>query len=175
MQSENKIMLNDCFDKYINNELSISIDDESRKILPWSKYEEQLLKKWGSDCRHRSGNHDSKGASNKIKYATFGIPTILIPIILGGFSSVFPCHSLVYGVAMMCSGAISAVNMFFNFGRKSEVHYNFACMYFELSNEIESELIKPKKFRMSCSVYVEKIKHKYNNLLKQAPALSNVH
>ena len=148
-----------------------SIDDENRKELPWETREEKLLLKWCDDCRKRSKAHDMKGKKNKIKFAIFGIPSILIPIILGGVASVVPCYSIIYSTVMMGSGLISGVSMFFNFGKKEQEHFNFMNKFFELANEIESELSKPKRFRVACDVYVEKIKQEYNSLCKHSPTL----
>jgi len=69
-----------------------SVDDENRKELPWELREEKLLLKWCDDCRKRSKEHDVKGKTNKLKFAIVGIPSIVIPIILGGVASVAPCH-----------------------------------------------------------------------------------
>jgi hypothetical protein len=148
-----------------------SIDDETRKELPWELREEQLLLKWCDDCKKKSIEHDIKGKKNKVKFAIFGIPSILIPIILGGVASIVPCHSLLYSLGMMGSGLFSGIAMFFNFGKKEASHFEYMNKFFELANEIESELSKPKRFRIACDVYVEKIKQKYNSLNKQSPTL----
>jgi len=58
----------------------------------------------------------------------------------------------------MCSGLFSGIGMFFNFGKKEHTHFEYANKFFELSNEIESELSKPKRMRVACDVYMEKIK-----------------
>jgi hypothetical protein len=148
-----------------------SVDDINRKELPWEKREEKLLMQWCADCKKRSHSHDAKGKQNKIKFAVFGIPSILIPIILGGVASVIPCHSIIYSVAMMTSGLFSGINMFFNFGGKERDHNAFMNKYFELKVDIESELSKPKRHRIACDVYVERVKLQYNSLCKHSPTL----
>jgi hypothetical protein len=72
---------------------------------------------------------------------------------------------------MMLSGLFSGISMFFNFGKKTELHSNYSNKYFELANEIDSELIKPKRFRVACDVYMERTKLRYNSLCKHSPAL----
>jgi hypothetical protein len=145
--------------------------DNDRKELPWENREEKLLLSWCENCKKRSKEHDVRGKKNKIKFAVFGIPSILIPIILGGFASVVPCHSIIYSVGMMLSGLFSGVSMFFNFAKKTELHFQFSTKYFELANEIDSELIRPKRFRVACNVYMERTKLQYNSLCRNAPTL----
>ena len=67
-----------------------SKDDMNRKELLWEKREEIVLYKWCEDCKIRSINHYDKGKCNKILYSILGIPPIIIPIVLGGVSSVIP-------------------------------------------------------------------------------------
>ena len=43
--------------------------------------------------------------------------------------------------------------------------------FFELSNEIETELSKPKRHRIACDVYMEKIKQEYVKYCGQSPSL----
>lgn len=148
-----------------------SEDDHTRKELPWETRGEKILLNWYEDCKKRSKAHDLKGKRYKNHYAVFGIPSILIPIILGGVSSIVPCNSIIYSLGMMTSGLFSGTNLFFNFGKQTACHQQFSAKYFELSTEIESELSKPKRFRVACDVYIERIKNKYNSLCTQAPNL----
>ena len=148
-----------------------SVDDDQRKELLWERREESLLLQWCEDCKSRSGQHEKKGNLNKTKFGLFSIPSILIPIILGGVSSVVPCHSLIYSLGMMSAGLLGGINAFFNFGKKESEHFEFMNRFFELANEIESELSKPKRHRIACDVYVEKIKQIYNKLCSASPTL----
>jgi hypothetical protein len=169
-EEANEISIN-CDDSGRRENTPTSVDDLNRRELLWEKREEKLLMQWCKDCQKRSHSHDVKGKQNKIKFAMFGVPSILIPIVLGGVASMVPCHSIIYSVAMMCSGLFSGINMFFNFGGKERDHNAFMNKYFELSVEIESELSKPKRFRIACDVYVERVKLIYNGLCKTSPSL----
>lgn len=148
-----------------------SLDDENRKELLWEKREEDILRGWCKDCRNRSIQHDIKGKQNKLKFGLFGVPAMLIPIVLGGISSIVPCHSLVYSLMMMVTGIFSGISVFFNFGKKEQLHFEYVNRFFELANEIDAELSKPKKNRVACDVYMEKIKHEYGNYCSNSPTL----
>lgn len=158
-------------DRDSNEHTPSSVDDINRKELLWERREEKLLLKWCDDCEVRSKAHEVKGNKHKLKYAIFGIPSILIPIVLGGVAPLVPCHSIAYSIGMMCSGLFSGVSMFFNFGKKQQSHHHFSTKFFELSNEVQSELSKPKRHRIACDVYLEKIKQEYTSLVKNSPNL----
>ena len=148
-----------------------SKDDPSRVEMLWEQRGESVLLRWCDECEKRTIQHKIHGKRNKLRYAVFGIPTILIPIVLGGVHSVVPCHSLLYGLAMMAAGLFSGVNMFFNFGKKQQAHFDYMNKFEELSNEIQAELCKPKRHRVACDVYLEKIKQHYGALLSQSPLI----
>jgi len=148
-----------------------SKDDSNRKELLWEKREENVLSEWHKDCMIRSKMHDKKGKQNKLKFGLFAVPTIVIPIILGGLSPIVPCHSLSYSVGMMSAGIFSGVNAFFNFGKREQEHFEYSHKFFDLGNEIEAELCKPKRHRIACDVYLEKIKQEYNKYCCHSPPL----
>tara|TARA_R110000822_G_scaffold186035_4_gene325167 strand:+ start:9593 stop:10105 length:513 start_codon:yes stop_codon:yes gene_type:complete len=148
-----------------------SKDTESRKELLWESREEQLLLKWCDDCEIRSTNHEIKSKKNKVKFIIFQLPAIILPIVLSGLSPLISCDSLFYSLAMMSIGLISGIGMFFNFGKKSQTHGDYSNKFFEIKTEINTELSKPKSYRIACDVYLEKTKQQYNNLVKTSPTL----
>jgi hypothetical protein len=148
-----------------------SRDDSHRQEMMWEKREENLLLAWSSDCKKRSNKHEMKGNQNKMKYGMFGVPSILIPILIGSLAQVIACHSLEYSLGIASSGLFSAINMFFNFGKKAQTHYEYSNKFFELANEIQSELAKPRRHRIACDVYLEQIKLKYQSLCSESPNL----
>ena len=148
-----------------------SLDDEQRKELLWERREEELIQKWIDDCKVRSLRHGKKAKQYKIRYASVGLPSILIPIVLGGLSPVIPCNTLEYSLVLMMAGLFSGVSMFFNFGKKEVEHATYSNKFFKLVNDIEMELSKPKRHRVACDVYMEKIKNEYNALVLSSPDL----
>lgn len=148
-----------------------SLDDEQRKELLWEKREEQLIQKWIDDCKNRSDKHAKKAKQYKLKYACVGLPSVLIPIILGGLSPVVQCHSLEYSLILSSAGLFSGCLMFFNFGKKEMEHNTYSNKFFKLVNEVEMELSKPKRHRIACDVYMERVKNEYNSLVMSSPDL----
>ena len=145
--------------------------DLVRKELLWETREETLLQVWCENAKARSINHKRLGKRQKLKYTVFGIPSIAIPIVLGGLSQAFPCHSILTQGGLAIAALFSSINLFFNFGAKEQLHFEFCNKYFTLCTEIKSELSKPKSKRQSCDAFLEKIKGEYNNLVSQSPVL----
>ena len=150
---------------------STSHDDLYRKELLWEKREEKIFIKWLENCRIKSKKHDTKTKICKLKYGICSIPAITIPIIVSGLSSSISCDSTENSILMMITALFTCMNTFFNYGKRQEKHEQYTNKYFELANEIESELSKPKRHRIACDVYMEKIKQKYNNLHATEPNL----
>jgi len=146
-----------------------SVDDSQRKELLWEKREEILLLNWCDACIKKSKQHEAKGKENKTKYGLFAVPAILIPIILGGLSQVMPCHSLGYSLGIMSAGLFGGINTFFNFGKKMQLHFEYANRFAELAVDIQAELAKPKRHRIACNLYVGQSKMKYQGLSSSAP------
>ena len=133
-----------------------------------------MLHEWRKDCKDRSNKHEVKGKKNKIKFALFGIPSIMIPVILGGVSSIVPCHSLVYTLGMMMTGLFGGIGMFFNFGKKEQSHFEYMNKFFELANEIEAELSKPKRMRIAWMFIWKKLNRSMESTALNLP-LCNYH
>jgi hypothetical protein len=148
-----------------------SIDNPDRKELLWESRQEELLKQWCDDCKIKSVRHDIHGKRNKIKFIVFAIPSILTPIVLGGVSSFVPGNSLIYSVGMLVSGIFNGIGIFFNFGKKTQLHFEYSNKFSELATDIETELCKPKTHRLACDVYLERTKLQINVLCGQAPNL----
>jgi len=147
-----------------------SCDDINRKELLWESREEDLLKKWAIQMKENSIAHGKKARSTKKLYALFGLPSTLIPITLSGLSSLH-IDPLTNSLLMILTGSLIGISTFFNLGKKFSTHFEYEHKYSELSMELEKELRKPKKHRLACDVYMEKIYMKYNGLNERAPAV----
>lgn len=97
------------------------------------------------------------------------MPSVLIPIILGGLSSIIPCNSLASSVVLMVAGLFFGITMFFDFAQKQEEYSNTANKFFELNTNIAAELSKPKSHRVACDVYLERIKNRYSAIVLLSP------
>lgn len=152
------------------NSQNSSKDDPNRRELLWDRREEVIFREWIKQSKAKVDFHQNKAKSCKIKNACLSIPAILIPIISSGLSGILPCSSMENSILMMIVGVLNCVDTFFDYGRRREKHEVFSNRYFSLVNEVESELSKPKRDRIACDLYLEKIKSMFNTLHLTEPS-----
>ncbi len=146
-----------------------SLDDSNRQELLWETREETLLLSIQNKCDRQSDWHEKAGYSKKRLYVLFGIPTTIIPLVTASLTQMKGVDPLVITCLMLVVGILTGVNTFFNFGKQRQSHFEFAGKYQELSLEIGVELCKPKKNRIACDVFLERMSSKFNQLNNNAP------
>lgn len=146
-----------------------SKDDEHRKELLWENREEELLLKWKNEMYENSSQHRKSGKRFKKLYAIFGVPATLIPIIMSGLTPQLEDYPLAQSLLMITTGTLVGISTFFNLGKRFTQHFEYEHRYDELAREIEKELNKPKRHRLACDVYMERIYMKYSGLNASAP------
>jgi len=150
---------------------SLSVDDPNRREVLWETRLEDLCKKWKEDSLSRSAEHDKKAREMKRKGTYLSIPSIVIPLILSGISNITSDLPLVNSSLMAFVSILTGVNVFFNFPKKQQQHFEYSAKFFKLSIDVEKEMSKRKKNRIAADVYLEKISNDYNNLTFNAPPL----
>ena len=153
------------------SESSESKDDTERKELLWTGKQEQILKEWKAEMIQRSEFHGLKGRKYRKLYNLFGLPSVIIPIVLSALSDTLKKenYDLINALLLLSAGVFAGVNAFLNFGKKFANHIEFENRYDELARRIDKELAKPKKNRLACDVYMEKIQLRYSSLNVRAP------
>ena len=71
-----------------------SHDDTSRKELLWENREENIIEEWRQRCLVRSEAHGVKGKIMKRRYTYCSIPSILIPVVTSGLSTILQPYPL---------------------------------------------------------------------------------
>ncbi len=159
--------------EHILDSESRSKDDPNRKELLWEHREEDFLKKITSACEKQSKLHRIKGKLFKKLYSAFGVPSMLIPIVLSGLTDQLHDYKLVQSLLMIATGTLTGISTFFNFGKKYQEHFDYENKYAGLAGDISTELCKPKRHRIACDVYLERIRLLYSNLNTNAPIVDN--
>ena len=148
------------------------IPNPPRVDMPWTDVIEQELLDLEGRCVEYSQSHTCAMKTAKCRYTVFGLPSMLIPLVTGGIGSYIPVeYEWISSTALILTAINSAIIQFFNFGNKQNKHSEVSNRYTELAGMIKIELAKPKTFRISCDVFMERITVKYQNLQKSAPDL----
>ena len=146
-----------------------SLDNSSRTEMLWTEKPEKQLSSWKKEIDLKSKHHNKIGKKNKKLYTATGIPSIVIPLVIAGLNGIVDILPITISILMICSSVISTIASFMNFGKKSQVHFDYDSKYNELSLIIELELCKKKIDRIACDVFLERIFQKYNALNSSAP------
>jgi len=146
-----------------------SEDDINRKELLWENREEIQILKWKEIMILKKNNHNNNGKLNKKLYYIFGIPTIIIPLILGSLNGVVELNEITFTFLMIANSIVAGLNTFMNFSKKSRLHFEFSSKYAEVIVDIDKELSIPKAHRLAADVFIEQIVCKFNSMNNYAP------
>jgi len=146
-----------------------SEDDPLRKELLWEKREEVQILKWMNEMICKKNKHHKKGMLNKKMFYLFGVPNIVIPLIIGGLNGVVDLSEITLTILMISNSIIAGINTFMNYSKKTQLHFEFETKYNELAVSIEKELAIPKKNRVAADVFLERVEKTYNHLNAYAP------
>jgi len=151
------------------NSLSSSLDREREEVL-WETRNQDLLKKWGVECKTLCKQHKTKAKKNKRMYVIVALPCMIIPIT----SSIIQPHiqnQFVLSILMLITGVLSTVNTFFNFSAKREKHNEADRLYEELSLGIDEILATKKKHRQAADITLRTTLLKLNHISSISPPL----
>ena len=150
---------------------SSSEDNIDRVELLWDSRNQDLIVHWGNECKETAKLHNRAGKKFKRLYNIIGLPTMILPVTLGSFSSQLAVSPITQSILMLCSGALSTISQFFDFSGRSAAHFEYEARYSELAAGIDVELVKPKAHRLAADVFLEHCMNERNRLGSSAPVL----
>ncbi len=142
----------------------------------WTSEIESLVMRWKDQVEKLSYVHQESGYITKVRYYRLAIPSIVLPFIMTLVSQNLyndnenPGH-IVDGVAFMVTSVLSALTVFFGYSQSCEQHFQFCSRYTDISNRIDSELARRRKFRTPSDVFITEMKCTIENLNDSAPQL----
>jgi hypothetical protein len=142
----------------------------------WTKDIEELIKRWKDQTEKLSHVHQESGYINRTRYYRLAIPSILLPFVMTLVSQNLysgtndPAH-IVDGVMFMTTSILSALVLFFNYNQVSEEHFQTSARYTDISNRIDSELARRRRFRTPSDVFITELKGRIESLGDNAPQL----
>lgn len=153
---------------------SISIDNQ-REEMSWNENIQNLLTKWSMECGEISEKHYKASKQKKKIYYILQFPIICLPFILS-FSSSFYGENTVYNtyissIGNLFLGVLSGFTMFINYGIKYVQHEIASNRYNEICIDIESILVKRKKYRIAADITLERFTQRIESLNKYSIAL----
>ena len=145
-----------------------------KKEEEWNDANEQFVHSLSLACSTKSDQHQQAGYSFKTKNNNWGLPMVLIPVIMSPMSLVIQsdiASTYVNAAAFLATGIVSGVYSFFKYGEKTADHFNYSGRYADIVSDIELELKRGREFRVSLDVFLTKIHMRMDNLAITEPVL----
>jgi len=148
---------------------SVSLDI-TRTEMKWCENHEELLRKWSDECTEYANIHKRISKRKKLIYYIFQFPIITIPFILGFTASYYgedtEYNKYLSSFGNMTLGIISGINAFLNYSKEYVQHETCENRYNEICMDIESILVKKKRYRQASDLVLEKYTQKIEALNK---------
>ena len=137
----------------------------------WTTNSENLARSWLATATTLSNKHTQCALINKRRHVVTGLPTLIIPTIFAPLTLVLTDKYLSVG-GFIATALFSAINSFLNYNQKYQKHLDYAARYADIITDIEYELAKQRKFRISPDVFLTKIRLKLDYLKQNAPDIN---
>lgn len=138
----------------------------------WDEQVEEFVKSFLSESEVAKTEHYKKGQWCQIVRNLWGLPPIIIPLLMAPFTQTFKKTdktSYISMAAFMLSGITSSIGQYFNYGKKSEQHFNTAAYYADLITDIKEEMAKSRNNRREAAVAMSTFKMRFDIIGSQAP------
>ena len=140
---------------------------------PWSENNEKLLKSWKDICINKENHHANQGHYYKLKHHIYGLPAILIPIVITPLVLILNISPITAEIistsSLIATGVFNGVHRFFGFQERSMKHYEFSGKYAELKTFIEVELAKEREYRFDVDRFIEICQSKIDRFNETEP------
>lgn len=153
--------------------MEIKIDENIIEEI-YTEENEKLLRAWLKIANEKNKAHKLKGRHHKKMHECFGLPSVLLPIIFTPISGLWSEENWMrYAnvVVLATTGILSGVHAFFDYARKSQLHFQYDALYADLSTTIMVELAKERSIRIRADRFIEMIQSKIDNLGANEPLL----
>lgn len=152
---------------------------------PWSNKIEDYVKKMRDKCLIKMDQHDRcsnhyKKRDVMTRLPTLILPSIFAPLVLLMANEEDPCaksdhiqiSSYLSTSGFILTGIFTGIHNFFRYDHRVNKHNRFSAKYSDLITDIETELIKKKKYRIPADVFVTTIKMKFDTFVFHEPVIS---
>lgn len=154
-----------------NSKSDISEDDPNRREVLWTERQQNLILDWSKKMKIASVAHGKMGKIMKRRYTMVSLPAILIPLVASSLSTVLQPYPIAMTGAMLTTSIFTGISGFFNYGKLTQMHFEYEYNYNKLANEIDTEMSKKKRDRIACDLYLQIVLSEMNRLDSSAPVL----
>jgi hypothetical protein len=126
-------------------------------------------------CKNRADQHEQAGYHFKGKNTHWGLPLVLVPVIMSPISVLIDeftgVSKYINAGAFLATGVLGGVVSFFKYGEKMSDHFHFSSRYADIVTDIEAELVKGREYRTQLDVFSTRTKMIVDSLANTEPTL----
>lgn len=153
---------------------------------PWNDEHEKFLKNVRKEAYKQAKDHKHCGFTYQCWYNLFGLPTVIIPILMTPFNMIFAQQKYddcddetqimstaeyINAFSFLVIGIFTSITQFFKFAERYQLHFQFENVYNDIKTDIDTELVKSRKFRSPCDVFIAKIQMRMDHADKMSPVI----
>ena len=146
-----------------------------REEEQWGERNEIYMMNTIQICKNRADQHEQAGYHFKGKNTHWGLPLVLVPIIMSPISVLIDEYTSVSkyinAIAFLATGVLGGVVSFFKYGEKMSNHFHFSSRYADIVTDIEAELVKGREYRVQLDVFLTCVKMVVDSLANTEPTL----
>lgn len=149
---------------------------------PWTVSITEFITELKAKANKKSKLHELAGHYFRNMEVRWVLPSILVPTIFGPVvllisnitydnDEVVTTADYISTTGFILTSVLTSVSNFYRYGTRSQDHHTYSAKYSDIVTDIESELIKKKKFRTNADVFVTTMKMKFDNLVFGEPVI----
>jgi len=139
------------------------------ELQPWTDELENYIKKILKESKESSEWHKIKGIKCKTLRHIWGLPSVVLPIAVAAAENAGFENKIFIQGCLALSTISAAVDHLFNFGKRSEVHFQSMSKFNNLITDCEEVLCIQREYRRNPITVISQIKMAYDAISEHAP------
>lgn len=139
------------------------------ELQPWTDELEDYIKDIKEKSEEASNFHKRKGIKCKTLRHVWGLPSVIIPMAVTAVENSGYEDKILVSASLAVATISAAIDHLFNFGKRSETHFQAMSKFDNLVTDCEEVLSMQREYRRNPSTVITQIKMMYDSINEHAP------
>jgi len=153
----------------MNNEPIYHEHRRPSELQPWTNELEIYIKDIKETSAKSSDYHKKKGIKCKRLRHIWGLPSVVLPIIITAIENSGYDNKILVSSALAIATISAAIDHLFNFGKRSETHFQAMSKFDNLVTDCEEVLSIQREYRRNPTTTISQIKMMFDSINEHAP------
>lgn len=140
------------------------------ELQPWTDKLETYINDIKETSKESSIYHKKKGIRCKKLRHIWGLPSVVLPIIIAAVENSGYDDKVLISSTLAIATISAAIDHLFNFGKRSETHFQAMSKFDNLVTDCEEVLSIQREYRRNPTTVISQIKIMYDSINEHAPA-----